>query len=173
MAHIDGTIIIHRPVEKVFDFVADERNEPHYNPLTRYVEQTSAGPIGLGTTFCAETISWDRLVVMTTTLIEYARPYRLTSSTHLSTMDSARRLTFASVPEGTQMCWSWKLEPRGLLKLMTPVVAWIGGHQERATWTGLKQYLEARGTPLAADRGAKASRAQMSVIHLCHIAAEA
>jgi hypothetical protein len=32
MADINGEIIIHRPVEEVFDFVADERNEPRYNP---------------------------------------------------------------------------------------------------------------------------------------------
>lgn len=31
MAHVEGEIIINRPVEEVFDFVADERNEPHYN----------------------------------------------------------------------------------------------------------------------------------------------
>jgi hypothetical protein len=28
MAHIEGEILIRRPVEEVFDFVADERNEP-------------------------------------------------------------------------------------------------------------------------------------------------
>ena len=32
MAHLDGQILIHRPVDEVFDFVADERNEPRYNP---------------------------------------------------------------------------------------------------------------------------------------------
>jgi len=32
MVRIDGQIVIARPVEEVFDFVADERNEPRYNP---------------------------------------------------------------------------------------------------------------------------------------------
>ena len=32
MARIDGEIVINRPVEEVFDFAADERNEPRYNP---------------------------------------------------------------------------------------------------------------------------------------------
>jgi hypothetical protein len=31
MARVEGEIIIHRPVPEVFDFVADERNEPRYN----------------------------------------------------------------------------------------------------------------------------------------------
>jgi hypothetical protein len=32
VAHIEGEIVIDRPVEEVFDVVADERNEPRYNP---------------------------------------------------------------------------------------------------------------------------------------------
>jgi hypothetical protein len=121
----------------------------------RYAEQTSAGPIGVGTTFRAETTSRGQPVVMTITFTEYERPRRLTSSTHLPTMDIVGTLTFAPAPEGTWMRWSWKLEPRGMLKLMTPVVAFIGDRQERTNWTGLKQYLEARGASVAADQAAK------------------
>jgi hypothetical protein len=36
-------------VEEVFDFVADERNEPRYNPRMLSAEKTSDGPIGIGT----------------------------------------------------------------------------------------------------------------------------
>ena len=152
MTHVDGQIIIHRPVDEVFDFVADERNEPRYNPQMRYAEQTSAGPIGVGTTFRAESTSRGRPVMMTIAFTEYQRPRRLTSATHLSTMDIQGTLTFDPVPEGTRMRWSWNLQPQGMLKLMTPVIALIGRRQERTIWTGLKRYLEAREAPLAADR---------------------
>ena len=57
MVHIEGEIVIERPPEAVFDFVADERNEPRYNPRMLRVEQISAGPIGLGTRFRAEVAS--------------------------------------------------------------------------------------------------------------------
>jgi hypothetical protein len=152
MTHVDGQIMIHRPVDEVFDFVADERNEPRYNPQMRQAEQTSAGPIGVGTTFRAVSTSRGRRVVMTITFTEYQRPRRLTSATHLSTMDIQGTLTFDPVPEGTRMRWSWNLQPRGMLKLMTPVIALIGRRQERTIWTGLKRYLEAREAPLAADQ---------------------
>ncbi len=153
MAHVEGQIIIHRPVDEVFDFVADERNEPRFNPQMRRAEQTSAGPIGVGTTFCAESMSRGRPVEMTITFTDYERPRRLTSSTHLSNMDIQGTLTFDPVPEGTRMRWFWELESRGMLKLMTPVVALIGRRQERSIWTGLKRYLEAQEAPLAADQG--------------------
>ena len=144
MARVEGQVIIHRPVDEVFDFVADERNEPRYNPQMRRVEQTSAGPIGVGTTFRAESMSRGRPVEMTITFTHYERPRRLTSSTHLSTMDIRGTLTFDPVADGTRMRWSWELEPRGILKLMTPVIAVIGRRQERTIWTDLKRYLEAR-----------------------------
>ena len=41
MAKIEGEILIGRPVEAVFDFVADQRNEPQYNPCLLY---TSPSP---------------------------------------------------------------------------------------------------------------------------------
>jgi hypothetical protein len=53
--NIAGEIVINRPIDVVFDFVADERNEPRYNPRLRRVEQTTPGPIGRGTRFRAET----------------------------------------------------------------------------------------------------------------------
>lgn len=31
MAHIEGEVLIRRPVDEVFDFVAGERTEPTYN----------------------------------------------------------------------------------------------------------------------------------------------
>ena len=48
-ARIAGDIVIERPVEEVFDFVADERNEPRFNPRILRAEKISPGPIGFGT----------------------------------------------------------------------------------------------------------------------------
>ena len=153
MAHVEGQIIIHRPVDEVFDFVADERNELRYNPQMRRAEHTSAGPIGVGTTFRAEMMSRGRPVEMTITYTDFERPRRYTSLTHLSTMDIQGTLTFDPVAEGTRMRWSWNLAPRGMLKLMTPVVSLIGRRQERSIWTSLKRYLEAQQAPLAVGQG--------------------
>jgi hypothetical protein len=38
MASIAGELVINRPVNEVFDFVADEQNEPRYNPRIRRAE---------------------------------------------------------------------------------------------------------------------------------------
>jgi hypothetical protein len=53
-------------------------------------------------------------------------------------------LTFDSVTGGTRMRWSWDMRLRGLLRLLSPVIARTGRRQEQATWAGLKQFLEGR-----------------------------
>lgn len=53
-------------------------------------------------------------------------------------------LLFEPVPKGTRMRWLWDVKPRGLLRLMGPMIARIGRRQERTIWAGLKRVLEAR-----------------------------
>ena len=152
MAHINGEITIDRPVQEVFDFVADECNEPRYNPRMLRAEKLSPGPVGLGSQFRAEMRTRPRPVVMTTENTGYDRPRRLASTTHLSTMDIQGTLTFDPVPTGTRMRWSWQLQPRGVLKLMIPLVARIGRRQEQRIWASLKRVLEHHQPSLSAGQ---------------------
>ena len=142
MIHIEGSIVIDRPVEVVFDYVADECNEPSYNAHMRLAEKISDGPIGVGTQYRAEVVSGGRPVSMVIEFTEYERPRRLASRTTLSAMDIAYTLTFEPVREETRMGWSGEIEPRGMLKVMGPLVGWMGRRQERRIWTGLKGVLE-------------------------------
>ena len=40
MAKIEGEIVIGRPVDVVFDMVADQRNEPTYNPAMTHARRS-------------------------------------------------------------------------------------------------------------------------------------
>lgn len=151
MVHIEGDIVIDRPVEVVFDFVADERNEPSYNPGMIRVEKLSAGPIGLGMRFSAEVSQKRGTAEMTIECTTYERPRRLSTRTHLSNMDIDGTLLFEPVPEGTRMRWLWDVTPRGLLKLMGPMIAIMGRRQERAIWARLKGLLETRQESVSPD----------------------
>lgn len=126
MARVKGEIIINRPVEEVFDFVADERNEPRYNPHMIRAEQISQGPIGLGTRFETELQTMGRTMPMVVEFTGFERPRRLASVTRSSMMETQGALTFEPVPGGTRMRWSWEVRPRGALKVMTPFVGAVG-----------------------------------------------
>ena len=145
MARVEGEIIIHRPVGEVFDFVADERNEPRYNPRMVHAEQISEGPIGVGTRFHTELKAMGGTMPMLVEFTGFERPRRLASVTRSSMMVIEGALTFESVPPGTRMRWSWDVRPRGAMRVLTPFVGAIGRRQERGIWGALKRLLESGG----------------------------
>ena len=142
MVGVQGEIVIGRELEEVFDFVANEENEPRYNPQMRLAEKTSHGPIGIGTSFAAEMTSYGRVMPMTIEFTKFDRPHRLVERVHMEAMDLTGGLTFEPVGNGTRMSWSWDLEPHGALRFLKPVVGAIGRRQERRIWTSLKELLE-------------------------------
>ena len=94
MAKIEGEIWIGRPVEEVFDFVADSRNEPSFNPAMAGVELLTPLPIGVGTRFRARMgrAGTQMLVELT----EFDRPHRLGSRTTSTMMETSGALSFAA-----------------------------------------------------------------------------
>jgi uncharacterized protein YndB with AHSA1/START domain len=142
MVEVRGEIVIDRPPDEVFDFVADEENEPQYNPQMRLAKKITAGPVGVGTSFRAEMTGRGRVVPMTIEFTEFDRPHRLSEHVHMKSMDLTGGITFERVDGGTRMRWSWSLQPRGVLKFMGPLVASMGRRQELRIWTSLKRLLE-------------------------------
>lgn len=142
MVRIEGETVIACPVEDVFDFVADERNEPKYNSHMSRVEKRTSGPIGKGTRWVATTESRGRSLDMAMEVTEYQRPNRLGSTTSMATAEIRGAVTFAPDPAGTRMGWSWELHPKGALRFLTPVIGWLGRRQEKEIWAGLKRYME-------------------------------
>lgn len=143
MAQIEGEITIDRAVGEVFDFVADERNEPRFNPKMTSVEKLSDGEIGLGTQFRAEVVSGGKPLPMVIEFTSFERPNRLGSRTTMSGMLILGELTFESVGDATRMRWAWDMQPVGAMRLLKPLVVRMGRRQERDIWTSLKRCLEA------------------------------
>lgn len=106
MATIEGEITIRRRVEDVFDYVADQTNEPRYNPAMVRAEKATRGPVGPGT-----------------------------------------RFNSAVASGGTRMRWTGRVRPKGMLRLLGPLVAWKGRSQEQRIWEGLKRHLETSNPP--------------------------
>jgi hypothetical protein len=142
VAHIEGEIIIRPPVEEVFDFIADERTEPRYNRRMVHAEKISQGAIGSGAQFRAEFETVGGRMPMTIEFTDYDRPRRLASVNRSAMMSTDGAISFTTVPDGTRMNWSSDVQPRGLLRLMSPLVSWLGRRQERKIWGNLKGLLE-------------------------------
>jgi uncharacterized protein YndB with AHSA1/START domain len=107
MVEVQGEVVIDRPPEDVFDFVADEENEPRYNPQMRLAKKVTEGPIDVGTSSRAEMTGRGRVVPMTIQFTEFDRPRRLAERVRMQAMDLTGGLTFEPVGGGTRMRWSW------------------------------------------------------------------
>jgi Polyketide cyclase / dehydrase and lipid transport len=135
---------IARPIEEVFDFVADETNEPRYNQDVVRCEKVTSGPIGVGTSYEAELKSAGA-VPMTVEVTGFQRPSRLESRTQIkATMDIRGAVTFEAIPEGTLMSWAWDVEPHGRMRLLGPFITRMGRRNEERIWASLKNLLEKR-----------------------------
>lgn len=107
MTHIAGEVTIAAPVGEVFDMVADERNEPRYNPRIVRAEKVSEGPVSRGARFVAEPKGMGAKGQMTMEVVEYDRPHRLRTVVRSSYLQVDGTVTFEEVDGGTQLSWDW------------------------------------------------------------------
>lgn len=140
---VNGNIVIERSIEDVFDFVADERNEPRYNPQMTRADKVTEGPIGVGTKFHSVMTGAGGAADIAIEFTEFDRPRRIVETIHMSNMNINGVLTFEPVSGGTRMSWLWDLEPQGVYKVLGPVIRRIGERQELRVWSQLKKVLEA------------------------------
>lgn len=142
MVHIAGEVTIDAPVDEVFDLVADERNEPKYNPRIAHAEKVSQGPVGPGARFVAEPKGAGARGEMTLEVLEYDRPCRLHLLVTSSYLHVDGTLTFEPADEGTRLSWDWDMGLVGPTRVFSPVVRVVGPRWERRNWVGLKEYME-------------------------------
>jgi hypothetical protein len=142
MARIEGGITISRPVDVVFDYVADQTNEPQYNSSMVRAERVSAAPIGKGTRFRSAVRSAGRTAEMVIEITDYDRPRLLASTTTMKQARIEYLLRFEPVTAGTRMRWSGQVRPKGAFRLLGPVISWFGRRQEQRIWQSMKQHLE-------------------------------
>lgn len=142
MTHIAGEVTIDAPIEKVFDTVADERNEPRYNPRIVHADKVGDQPVGVGATYVAEPKGMGLRGQMTVTTVEYDRPHRLRNAIESSYLHVDGTLTFHEIDGQTRLTWDWDMRLVGPVRLLAPLLALVGPAWERRNWVDLKRYLE-------------------------------
>ncbi len=111
MSKVTGEIVIDRPIDIVFDFVADERRETLYNPAIIDSDRVTKGPVGLGPRFHAIHRSALRPVEMNVEIIAFDHPaHGLNTTMSLSEIEG--ELAFESTGNATGMRWTWDVRPR-------------------------------------------------------------
>jgi uncharacterized protein YndB with AHSA1/START domain len=138
---IEESVLVHRPVEEVFDYCTDLAHEPEWNLHTHYVQKLTDGPVGKGTRYKAEWATGEPMIV------EYVAVDRPRS--WVSTGRSRRLRTIGEghvVPtsDGARLEVRTVLQPRGVLSTITPVLGRMLRGREARNLAAIKAVLEAR-----------------------------
>ena len=162
MTPITGEIVTGAPADVVSGFAAGQRNEPAYNTHMLRSAKVTPGPAGTGTRFRPAVRSRGRLAEMTIEYTGFRRPSRLAPATRMAQAEFSGTLTFGPAGAGTRLRRSRDARFTWPLRLLAPVLARVGGRQERATWAGLRRYLassQSAAGPGAAEQPGPASAA--------------
>jgi len=139
---VRGSLDIARPVDEVFDFVADQRNEPSYNPKMMASTKLTHGPIGVGSQWGATVLSRGKPLPVTIEVTGFDRPHRIDSRSVMAGATAEGHVQCDPTPGGTRFSWDWTVTLTGTARLAAPLVGVIGRRQERVIWTSLKHHLE-------------------------------
>ncbi len=125
--------------EVVFDKLVDMRNELHWNPVTVEMTKTTEGEVESGTRFDGK---MKRVGPMHMVIADFDRPRRFSSKGGGQSADVDYSATFEPADGGTRVRTSMSLEPKGLAKLLTPLVARQVPKQEEESMQAFKRWVE-------------------------------
>ncbi len=142
MARIETQITINRPIEGVFAYVSDIRNNLKWQTGVISAEITSAGPIGVGTTFKFEIEVMGRKLETTGELTAHDPPKVTAWKGITGPFPMSGSTTFKSAEGGTLVTDVLEAEPGGFFKLAIPLLIKQQKAQMEADMKKLKELLE-------------------------------
>ena len=111
---------VNRPIDIVFDQIADARNEATWNSTLENYKLLTPEPIGKGSMFSYE----NRGNTFTSTLSEYDKPHHLAFQVQGKPMDIRAKVIFESVDANiTTVHAEYVFMPKGMMKIMLPLFA--------------------------------------------------
>jgi uncharacterized protein YndB with AHSA1/START domain len=73
----EANTVIDRPIEEVFDFLADGTNDPKFSPRVLEITKTTDGPVGVGTRFASTVKDAGMKTKREFELTEFERPTKI------------------------------------------------------------------------------------------------
>jgi len=143
MARIEESIEIKRPVDKVFAYTTDAKNWPKWQSFIPEAEQTSQGPMNIGTTFKGVSHMMGRSMRWTGITTEYESNKKWGKNITCGSLAIEEHVTYNSVEGGTTFTILYDMKVGGFLKLLSSVMAGSMRKETKKSLGNLKSILEA------------------------------
>jgi uncharacterized membrane protein len=123
MITVDESVVIKRPVEEVFGFLTDHRNDIRWQDGLLEVRLTPDGPVGVGTRVTEVRKFMGRRIETTGEITEFTPNVKSARKTLEGPMDVSGYVAFEPVREGTKVTQHMEMHTRGFMALADPLVA--------------------------------------------------
>ncbi len=134
MPRIEESVEIRRPANDMFAYTTDAKNWPKWQSTIPEAEQTSPGPVGVGTTFKGTIRMMGLGMKWTARATEFEANRRFGKTISCGSITNEQHNTYESMDGGTRFTIAYDMEVAGLMKLFSPMIV-------RATHSGLKKAL--------------------------------
>lgn len=142
MAIIKESIKIKHPVDKVFAYAADVKSWPKWRSIIREAEQTSQGPLGVGTTFKGVVHMMGLNMKWNAKVTEYEPNRKCTMNYTSGSMFYDEYVTFDSIEGGTKATVVIDAKVGGFPKLFSPMILSSMHKELKKSLSNLKSNLE-------------------------------
>lgn len=142
---IDVTVstTVHRPVDQVFEFVADMTNEPQWHTDVLEAERLTEGEVGKGTSyrvrFRSQPMSPPEGIVE---IVEFEPGRRIVSQSDMGNMKPTLTHLFEATNGGTNVARQIRIDTSGLMTVMSPLMKMMVRRRNVGFIDNLKRLLE-------------------------------
>lgn len=143
MPVLKRTVTVPRPIDEVYDFVADFANVAEWDPGIARSEQTGGAGLEIGATYAVTAVFNGREIPMEYRVTDLEPGRRVVLAGEGATVTAVDDIRFSTSGTGTRIDYSADLRLKGLLRLTEPL---LGGAFRRlidAAMAGLAQRLAA------------------------------
>jgi uncharacterized membrane protein len=144
MIKTEMSIIFHRPVQEVFDYISDFQNSPQWQAGLMGVGRITEGPIGIGTRFTSMRKAMGRKMESGIEFTAFELNKKLAIKSYSGTSPFKQTFLFEEIPGGTLVNMVFELELGGIMNLAEPLVAPRVRREMKTDFDNLREIIESR-----------------------------
>jgi uncharacterized membrane protein len=141
MANVEISIVINRPLDEVFAYLAGEDNNVNWRSGMVDVQKTSQGPVGVGTTYRIVNHVMGRRMESDAEVTEYELNRKYATRNKSGPRIETRRF-FETFDGGTRVTFAIDADLAGLFHLAEPLIASMARRRMENDVADLKDLLE-------------------------------
>ena len=134
---------INCPVEKTFAYTTDARSWSKWNTAIPEAEQTSQGPVGIGSTFKGTARLMGRSMAWTAKATEYEANKKFGKNIDSGSVLIEQYNTYTPTKDGVKFTIMYDMKFTGSLRLLSPMIVSSMRKELKKSLINVKQILEA------------------------------